>query len=94
MVHELTGYKNKKAYIIFGSAMCFKAILQKQHSVQISFYEQALDSFKKYYITNYSFQKEYYKLISNLRAHSLDPGDFLPLYHIARCYSILRQVKI
>ncbi len=46
-VHELTGYKNKKAYIIFGSAMCFKAILQKQHSVQISFYEQALDSFKK-----------------------------------------------
>lgn len=46
-VHELTGYKNKKAYILFGCAMCFKAKLQKQHSIQISYYEQALDSFKK-----------------------------------------------
>ena len=45
--HELTAYNNKKVYVLFGSAMCFKAKLQKQHSIQISFYEQALDSFKK-----------------------------------------------
>ena len=28
-----------------------------------------------------------------LRAHALEPADFIPLYHIAHCYSILRQVK-
>ena len=70
---ELTAHKNKKALVIYGSAMCIKAKLQKQHVVQISCYEKALESFKK--------------------ANALDPSDFLPLFHIAHCHSILRQVN-
>lgn len=27
------------------------------------------------------------------KAHALDPSDFLPLYHIAHCHSILRQIN-
>jgi tetratricopeptide repeat protein 7 len=70
---ELTGHKNKKALIIYGSSMCIKAKLQKQQAVQKECYEKALDSFRK--------------------AHSLDPSDFLPLYHIAHCHAILRQIN-
>lgn len=46
-VNQMTGNKNKQALILYGSALCFKAKLQKQHSSQISIYEQAMDSFKK-----------------------------------------------
>ena len=70
---ELTNNKNKKALIIYGSSMCIKAKLQKQHATQMSCYEKALDSFKK--------------------ANAIDPSDFLPLYHIAHCHAILRQIN-
>ena len=70
---ELTSFKNKKALIIYGSSMCIKAKLQKQHATQIGCYEKALESFRK--------------------ANALDPSDFLPLYHIAHCHSILRKIN-
>lgn len=61
-VHELTQYKNKKAHILYGCAMCIRAKLQKQHAVQISFYEQALDSFKKFQLF-FLFKRNYERLL-------------------------------
>jgi hypothetical protein len=46
-VNALTGNKNKQSLILHGCSLCIKAKLQRQHNTQISFYEQAMDSFKK-----------------------------------------------
>jgi hypothetical protein len=46
-VLEMSANKNLKAHVLLGCGMCYKACLQKQHSQQISFYEKALDAFKK-----------------------------------------------
>ena len=91
-VLEITSNKNLKSHVLLGSAYCLKACLQKQHSQQISFYEKALDTFKKFWFF-FSLKKMIiFICIIQIRANSLDPSDYIPLYHIGHCYSILRQV--
>jgi hypothetical protein len=46
-INELTMNKNKKSFILYGCALSFKAKMQKQHSAQINYYDQAIESFKK-----------------------------------------------
>ena len=46
-VLEITNNKNVKAFILLGCSLCIKAKLQKQHALQINYYENALESFKK-----------------------------------------------
>ena len=67
-VFEMTNNKNRNAFIIYGCAMRIKAQLQKQHAVQLSFYEKALEAFKKLEI----FSKRFvaclpYKILSQFQ---------------------------
>ena len=44
----MTSYKNVKAHILMGCALCIKAKLQKQYAVQKNLYDKAMESFKMY----------------------------------------------